>query len=189
MYFSRKLENQILLEEARGCARPADTVWWGFKSASHCESCLLSNSFVFSTKTWERTRPEHAERTGISAFCAPENQEHGVMTAFRSYRQENSCGVRAGPGWQVQNALHVLFLLGTPCVCTSQGLPSSASLPCLADPAASPPVLEKQGCKTQGAALEIPGTGKSYGWTYWCQPTICPGCCDPEGPWEREKLH
>lgn len=47
-------------------------------------------------------------------------------------------------------------------------------------------ILEKQGCKTQGGALEILGTGKSYGWTYWCQPTICPGCSASEELWERE---
>lgn len=44
----------------------------------------------------------------------------------------------------------------------------------------------KAGLKTQGGAGETLGTGKSYGWTHWCQPTICPGCCAPGELWEGE---
>lgn len=148
---------------------------------------LLFSKLLFFLQQGEKGHDQSKQKElGISALCAQGNQECGLRTPFRSYLQEDSCDVRSGPGWQVQNALCVLFLLVTPCVCTPQGFVSSAPLPWRADPGGCPPALEKQGCKTQGRALETLGTGKSYGWTHWCQPTICPGCCAPEELWEGE---
>jgi len=43
---SQKLEEQMLLEEPRGSARPADTLWCCPMSTSHREVCFLPNSLV-----------------------------------------------------------------------------------------------------------------------------------------------
>lgn len=89
---SWKWEKQMLLEEPRGCARPAGTVWWCPMNTSHRESCFLSNSLFVPQRNsdvrenlWEKCSfGQNMQREmRISALHAQENLEHGLMAPFK----------------------------------------------------------------------------------------------------------
>lgn len=117
---SQKWEEQMLLKEPRGCARPAGAMRWSHMSTSPPKSCSLSHSLISQQRSNDVRKSSLEEcsfgqniqrEMGISAFCAQENQEHGLMTPFRSYLQEESCDVNTGPGWLRGNSIAISISL------------------------------------------------------------------------------